>query len=708
MKIRNLLISVYAVVALLPLFGIVWVNYRSTETAYVEQEFSNLTAIVEARTSAIKEYMYSWERLITIIQDDNQIKTNLPVLVRLENTTNDQEFQSAKHNLDQQLRAWRNTVEEVMDVLLVSPDGTVVFADDHRITNGVRKTLYDPTNTVMQNAKNGVFISSLFIGKDNEPKFFVAAPIYDVGEEFVGIVIFEVNAYKLYAIIQDTTGLGTTGETEVAQLVGNSVLFLNPLRFNSDAAFTVSLPFSGEVLNNPAQRAVLGDNDQGFVVDYRGRDVLAVWRYIPSLNWGLVTKIDQAEVLVPAQALGRWIIAIVSILSGIILFCVWIMATYVDKLVRSREEIGKKSEAILQGIGDAVFVVDPNLIIQQFNRVAVEMTGISEKDALGKHYKQVMRFISEETGEEKDVFITEALKAGAVRTRANHTLLLRNDGVKIPIEENVAPLVNHEGSILGVVVMFEDVTKEREIDNMKTDFISIASHQLRTPLTGIKWATELLLKDRASLSDKQQEYLDRIHSSEEHMVDLVKGLLNVNRLESGTISIQPVSVDLGELVRSLGKDVSLVAEKEGVYFETRVPTEPIVTGIDKDIFGIIVQNLVSNAMKYSNTGGEITLSLSSHDQRIALSVTDTGIGIPVRQQSQLFQKFFRADNAILSPAEGTGLGLYVTKTMVEQAGGTLTFVSAEGKGSTFTVEFPLSGMAPHKGTKKPETVILIS
>lgn len=267
---------------------------------------------------------------------------------------------------------------------------------------------------------------------------------------------------------------------------------------------------------------------------------------------------------------------------------------------------------------------------------------------------------------------------------------------------------DESGKALSMIGVNFDVSAEKAADRLKTEFISLASHQLRTPLTGMKWATELLLKDQGNFTEKQTQYVRQIYKSEERMVGLVNGLLNTSRLDAGVLMIEPVPTDICAFITGMAGDIALVAEKGNIHFVLQLPAKPIIAPIDKDIFGIILENLVSNALKYTLAQGTVTVKASSDAESIRIQVADTGVGIPRAQQGRIFEKFFRADNAKAMPVEGTGLGLYMTHSMVEQAGGTILLDSQEGRGSTFTVTFPLSGMVKRMGIKKLEKVKLYS
>jgi two-component system sensor histidine kinase BarA len=252
------------------------------------------------------------------------------------------------------------------------------------------------------------------------------------------------------------------------------------------------------------------------------------------------------------------------------------------------------------------------------------------------------------------------------------------------------------------VIVFRDVTKEREIDLAKNEFVSLASHQLRTPLTSIKWFTELLVdEDAGKLTTEQREYTHEIQAAMIRMNDLVASLLDVSRLELGTFIIEPVPTNIISILDSASREQApTFTEKKQVFTFTHPDTLAEVL-VDPKLLRIIVQNLLSNAHKYTPEGGTITLGLE-HDKKTGYQITcsDTGYGIPLNQQDSVFKKLFRADNIRTLDVEGTGLGLYIIKTIVDTAGCSIRFISSPGKGTTFTISIPEKGMMSKGGTKK--------
>lgn len=373
----------------------------------------------------------------------------------------------------------------------------------------------------------------------------------------------------------------------------------------------------------------------------------------------------------------------------------------VDEEKHNVEKEKDKLNKILYSIGDGVFVVDKQLRIIIYNQAAAKMTGYSVSEAIGKNYQEVLNFVHNKTGEVSRDFVDDALKTGKIQEMSKDTVLINRAGDKIAVADSAAPLASRDGKVIGCVVVFRDVTKEREIDQAKTEFVSLASHQLRTPLSAINWYAEMLIAgDAGKLNKEQKEYLDEIYKGNQRMVDLVNALLDVSRIELGTFAVEPIKVNLKETADIIINELQNKIKKKKIKLSTKINSKVKEYIGDPKLLNIIFQNLLSNSVKYTPDGGKVDLEIKKGVEDLIIIVSDSGMGIPEEQQDKVFSKLFRADNVRETDTEGTGLGLYIVKSIVDQSGGSISFVSARNKGTTFTVRLPLAGMAKKEGTKR--------
>jgi PAS domain S-box-containing protein len=362
------------------------------------------------------------------------------------------------------------------------------------------------------------------------------------------------------------------------------------------------------------------------------------------------------------------------------------------------EEEKNKMTAILINMGDGMIATDENRRIIYMSRSAEEMLGWGAKDAIGKHIS--------------DWLVIEDKKGSSIPDEQKPTHLVLSSGKKIPTTiyyfvpkgrekfpaaVTAAPIFSGE-TIIGVIVIFRDVTHDVEVDKAKTEFVSLASHQLRTPLSAMKWFGEMLLKgDAGALNSGQKEMVENIYASNERMVELVNSLLNISRIESGRLIIDPKPTDAGALVKDVVRELKMnFDEKQQTCIVSVHENLPLVP-LDPKLIRQVYMNLLTNANKYTAKGGEIQVYLSKNATDLISQVTDNGYGIPKVDQGRVFQKFFRAQNILQMETEGTGLGLYLIKSIIESSGGKIWFESEKDKGTTFWFSIPLSGMIPKKG-----------
>jgi signal transduction histidine kinase len=241
------------------------------------------------------------------------------------------------------------------------------------------------------------------------------------------------------------------------------------------------------------------------------------------------------------------------------------------------------------------------------------------------------------------------------------------------------------------LVILHDITREKIVERMKTEFVSLAAHQLRTPLSAIKWTLRMLLDgDLGKITKEQREFIDKSYISNERMISLINDLLDVTRIEEGRYLYKPVLADLGKIAQFVVKSYKEEIAKKKLKFSFKKPSGHIPKVlVDEEKIGVAIENLINNSIRYTPSGGEVSISLQSDKKEIHLSVKDSGVGVPGDQRERIFTKFFRAPNVIRMETEGSGLGLFITKNIVEAHGGKIWFESELGKGSTFHFTLPV-------------------
>jgi PAS domain S-box-containing protein len=350
-------------------------------------------------------------------------------------------------------------------------------------------------------------------------------------------------------------------------------------------------------------------------------------------------------------------------------------------------ESEQRQKAILASLADAVVITDAEGHVVSINRAMERLTGWRQDEAEGRPYEEVCplvdargHLIPPEKG-----FLTRAIAArDVVVSRGYDVSLLIRDGRRVPVSISAAPILESRGELLGGVDVLRDVSHEREVDQLKSSLISTVSHELRTPLTMIQGFSELLLT-RDSDEKSSREALEQINASAGRLGRLIEDLLSVSRIESGRLEMRLHPVDLSEAVEEV---TALLGRDRDVRIDIDRDLPPVLA--DGELLIRILTNLLSNAVKYSSPEAPISVSARSDDSSVEVSVSDHGIGLSKDEAARLFEKFFRADRPEVRTAGGTGLGLYITKNLVEMQDGQIWCESEVGKGTTFRFTLPLA------------------
>ncbi len=379
-----------------------------------------------------------------------------------------------------------------------------------------------------------------------------------------------------------------------------------------------------------------------------------------------------------------------------------------SELVRELSQVANKSEIVINAINDGVVAVDSQGTIQLINPAAQSIIGWGKQDALKLDYKSVIKLLNK-TGEVVDENtdpIQQVLRTNNPVT-TNDLQLETSSGKKLLISVSASP-VGQIGA--GAIIVFRDITHEKEDERQQAEFISTASHEMRTPVATIEGYLGLALNpSTASIDAKARDYLTKAYGSIQHLGRLFQDLLDISRVEDGRLKNTPKVVDLVAFIDEIVHTFETQAKAKGLVLLFKPTTQagvgrplnPIYyVDVDNDHLREVVSNLIENAIKYT-IKGNVTVDIVGDPTHATLSVHDTGIGIPKEDQVHLFQKFYRVDNSDTRDIGGTGLGLYLCRRLVETMGGRLWLESAYKEGSTFLVEFPR--LSHEEATRRIET-----
>ncbi len=345
------------------------------------------------------------------------------------------------------------------------------------------------------------------------------------------------------------------------------------------------------------------------------------------------------------------------------------------------EEERNKTLSIIKNFSDGLLVFNTKNEVILSNPIIWELLGLKEKNIIGVK--------AEDLGKE----VKRLAKLPSVILENKKIKIIRRQEFspqkELVLEISIIPL-KKEQEITGYLAIFHDITREKIVERLKTEFVSLSAHQLRTPLSAIKWSLSLL-KEKGLKEKEKQDLIEKLWLSNERMIKLVNDLLNVTRIEEGRYLYKPKPKDFIEIVKQVILPLTDLAQRKDVKLEYSFPKNIIPkANIDEEKIALCVENLIDNAIHYTHAGGTVMISVKYDKKKkeILFSIQDTGVGIPKAQQKRIFTKFFRSENVTKIETEGSGLGLFIAKNIIYSHKGRIWFESQEGRGTVFYFTLP--------------------
>lgn len=343
------------------------------------------------------------------------------------------------------------------------------------------------------------------------------------------------------------------------------------------------------------------------------------------------------------------------------------------------EEERNRTLTIISNLSDGLLVFDKNNKILLTNYQTEGFFNIKTKEILGKSISELAVF--------SNLRPLINLLGSEIRGIFRKELTIKKSLI---LEISTVPMIIGEEK-LGILVILHDITREKMIEKMKTEFVSLAAHQLRTPLSAIKWTLKMLLEeDLGKITNKQRDFIEKTYQSNERMISLINDLLDITRIEEGRYLFKPQLSQIENIVQFVINSLKEEIKKKKIKFTFEKPKKKLPkVKVDVEKIRLAIYNIIDNAIRYTPTGGEVTISLKDDKKEIEFSVKDSGVGIPEDQKQRIFAKFFRGANVMRMETEGTGLGLFIAKNIIEAHKGKVWFESEEKKGTTFYFTLPL-------------------
>jgi PAS domain S-box-containing protein len=349
-----------------------------------------------------------------------------------------------------------------------------------------------------------------------------------------------------------------------------------------------------------------------------------------------------------------------------------------------------EADALFLSIGEGAIVTDSEANISRINTAAEDILGIKSADVIGKWYPSIV-IIEDEDGNvipNMERPMAQVFMTG--KTVFRKVFARRSDGNRVALAMTVSPVLSH-GKPVGAIEVFRDISEEVRLDQAKTEFIALASHQLRTPATAVKQYLNMLLEGYAGkLTDSQTAFIATANEGNERQLKIINDILKVAAADSGDMVLDRRKTELGKLIQSVVDEElpKLIKSRQKLIFKR--PERPLNAEIDPHIFRMVLENLIDNAHKYTYPDKTIEVTLTPNGSTAIISIRDEGVGISSTDAKRLFQKFVRLESTLSVSAGGTGLGLYWVKKVLELHGANIAVESQVGKGTVFSITLPTS------------------
>jgi len=758
-SIRNKLLLTFLGLAFLPLFVVGGGGFYAGKDAIQKSTTASLVAVAELKAKRAAAFVADKGRALRTLRHSSVLLRNLPVLTRHADVPGHSEFAAATRALDEALSPLQALLG-LEDIHLLAPDSRILYQSNKK--HAVERT-GRPFPEVGAQGPETQQAAALYRCHEEGPyALLLSEPIRGKDGAILGFVAFEVGVEGILDQVRDQVGLGRTGITVLGKTVsGQGYIHLTPPHKGVGHDPNLVSPFS-EAGTMPMEEALAGHSGTGLVETCEGAEVIAAWRPLPELGLGMVVKVNTDEAFASVSRLERLVLILslfVSLIGmGVALGVARSISSPLYRLQKGTEEIGRGNLDCRVG---TLRQDEVGVLSRAFDRMAQNLKQVTaSREELNREVaerQEALALLLQSEARYRDLFDNASDLIQSVAPDGSFLLVNRawcetlgydqdevgslslfeiihpdclehcmgvfqrimagetvdsietsfkaRDGRKVTVEGNVNIHVE-DGRPVATRAIFRDITerkkaedKLREVGLMKSEFISTAAHELRTPLASLMGYTELLLNPEEFGNfepEQQREFLGEIYDKGEVLSKITDDILDISRIESG----QAIPLEMGfwDLPGILKKVVGQFQSRAVNHrFELALAADfPENICLDRNKMVQVLENLLSNAVKYSPGGGEIRVEGCQVDDRYQLSVTDEGIGMTPEQVERIFDKFYRAD-ASNTAVGGLGLGMGIAKNIVEMHGGTIWVESEPSRGTRVCFILPIGLQAQAAG-----------
>ncbi|MDX2775995.1 ATP-binding protein [Streptomyces caniscabiei] len=701
MNIRQKFIILLLLIGVLPMFVVSVVSYFSIRESLLNKTIDQLNSTAIKQEQKINTFLQTHQEEVTKLSNQYDLQVSLRDYLANPSDVN-------KEHLSVILQGKKIETPGIQSIFMTDASGKVLASSSQSASAA--------TNLDAPAANGEASVSVRKDPSDGFTKLYITTNV-SINKERAALLSVVFRTDDLIAIVQDYTGLDETGETVV---VAKDNISLFPLRFDTNAALQTNLA-SMKLRDFTTVR-------YGEVTDYRGHATLVVAHPAGFSDWVVAAKIDRSEALSATTGLRNIIIALVFVaLVGIVLVALFFSQLFtrpIRKIAQVAEQIGQGDFAARVGIARS----------DELGSLAgsINAMGSNLQDMVGNIESQRMRLqvILDSTtetifaiDERANILLVNKAVEGLLQTpptsltgKSMHDIFAWRHGlqpftVNYDIEgvhtysnlqyvdstgtQRYVKLIvarikdeTHAGKAHAIVTI-HDETSSHELENMKADFVSMAAHELRTPLTAVRGYLEMVqYKQQHNDPADVDTYVRQALKNVSDLGGLINNLLDITRIERGTLTLSMEKVDLAANVSQVVNDQRFAAEDRQLTLTYHGPAQGCFVVGDPIALREVINNMLANAIKYTKPNGKVDVTVQPQNDTCSVIVKDTGIGIPASAQKHLFSKFYRVHGGLDSGSTGTGLGLYIARSIAERHQGTIAVDSQEGIGSTFTLTIP--------------------
>jgi len=726
-KISTKLIAFMILLSVIPLVITGFLVFYQSKNALERQIFTDLQALAASKQGQIFAYLDAVESRTQDFSSDGFIRDSLREIIasRSPDTVNalNRHLTYNKKSLD----------ENIIGIFIIDKDGMIVSstddaeigdneADDEYFKQGLRRMYIAEVDLEGKHFQTA-----------NERRLLAATHLTDkTSGETLGVLVIFFRMEKLQKILSgdfqtvDAFGSGTSDEDENIEVYvvdGQKRIFVHPSIIGSENNPSV---FEKIIVDTAPVNNCLIKNEKyaGIYSNYQNERVIGASMCVKDRGWIILVEKDQNKALQPIFELEQNLSLIILFAILLVVFIGLYFSGRLTKPIESLTQIAQKisqgdlnkraaiasndevgvlarsfnqmadnlvrekefPEMIIRSMGDCLIAINPAFKMIKANQAALDLLEYQTDELLNQSVEKIFEPEVRPLVENKK--FSELFKFGF--SKDVEINFISKTGRKIPVSISAAAMQDKKGKIMGIVFVAKDMRIYKEVDRAKSEFIAIAAHQLRTPLSIVKWTFRMLLdRDFGTLNKDQDKVLGDGSGVVENMIKLVSDLLDVARIEEGRFSLKIIPVKIDKILQEIADAYKPKLDEKKM--ELKIITRGILPNIELDAnkIRLALENIIDNAIKYSPAESIIAAEIEASNRNVEIRIKDSGIGIPVGEQNKIFSKFFRSKNAVRKETMGSGLGLYIVKNIVEMHGGTVRFFSEEDKGTVFYINLPI-------------------